>query len=85
MIQPAGPFRRLTRPVMLCLFALPTLALLAGCSAGSGSGVQQGGERVFRTRASGRSRGPCVVQLEFLLSYENERNAFYFPIEGLAG
>jgi sugar lactone lactonase YvrE len=29
--------------------------------------------------------GTTVVDLEFLHSYENERNALYFPIEGLAG
>jgi sugar lactone lactonase YvrE len=85
MIHPVGHYRRRTYPVISGLFAVSILALLVGCSGGSGYGVEQGGETVPAASSTPPRPGTTVVQLEFLLSYENERNAFYYPIEGLAG
>ncbi|MCK9994803.1 MAG: NHL repeat-containing protein [Candidatus Krumholzibacteria bacterium] len=85
MVHPIGHFPKRFFFVMLVLIAASTLALFVGCSGGSGSGVSQGGESVPASSTKPPRPGTTVVQLEFLLSYENERNAFYFPIEGLAG
>lgn len=63
--------------------------LLAGCSAQTGSGsasqVRQVSENTPDVRPSAPRPGTTVVDLEFLHSYENERTALYYPIEGLAG
>jgi sugar lactone lactonase YvrE len=65
--------------------AVSALALIAGCSAGFGSSVQQTGESVLPVSSAPPRPGTTVVDLEFLYSHENERNAVYYPIEGLAG
>ncbi len=85
MIHPIGHFPKRFFLVMFGLIAASILGLLGGCSGGSGSGVRQGGDSVPASSSTPPRPGTTVVQLEFLLSYENERNAFYYPIEGLAG
>lgn len=85
MMHPVGHFPRRALPVVLSLVAVSALALLTGCSGGSGSGVQEGGDDLQAASSTPPRPGTTVVQLEFLLSHENERNAFYYPLEGLAG
>ncbi len=85
MIRPDGHFSWRARSVLLGLMAASILALIAGCSGGYGSGARQAGEAVPSASSAPPRPGTTVVDLEFLYSYENERNAFYYPIEGLAG
>lgn len=66
------------------LFILTFVCLLGGCSSGSDFQVQQGGEPA-QAQLNTPRQGTTVVALEFVESFENERSAMYFPIEGLAG
>ena len=85
MIHPVGHSTWWKRVVLGGLTAVSAFALVMGCSAGSGSGVQQGDQVVPPVSSSPPRPGTTVVALEFLYSYGNDRNAFYYPIEGLAG
>ncbi len=85
MIHPFEKFSRRVPVVMSGLIAASVLALMVGCSGGGASGVQQGGDSVPSVSSAPPRPGTTVVGLEFLYSHENERNAFYYPIEGLAG
>ena len=74
---------RLT-PVLV--IGLAVLLAAGGCSSGGSSEIRQpGDESVGPTTGATPRPGSTVVALEFLEAYENERSAFYFPIEGLAG
>jgi len=82
------PFEKSPKPTPLVvsgLIAASILVLVVGCSGGYGSDVQQGGDSVPSVTSAPPRPGTTVVDLEFLYSHENERNAFYYPIEGLAG
>jgi sugar lactone lactonase YvrE len=68
--------------VALC--SLAVVWLLSGCSSGTDAQVQQSGESTAAQLNSPRP-GTTVVALEFIESFENERSAMYYPIEGLAG
>ena len=85
MMHPAGHSTWWRHLALACLMFAPALALLAGCSAGAGSSVQQDDQAVTPVSSSPPRPGTTVVDLEFLHSYGNERNALYYPIEGLAG
>jgi len=61
------------------------LVLMAGCSAGSGSSVREAGQASPSVSQAPPRPGTTVVALEFLEVHENGRNAFYYPLEGLAG
>jgi DNA-binding beta-propeller fold protein YncE len=71
------------------LFLLAAVAVLAGCSSGTGSGaggqVRQVKETTPEAQAPVPRPGTTVVALEFLYAYENERSAYYYPLEGLGG
>lgn len=85
MVKPVGHVSRsvaLLRPVSR---AVVVLMLLAGCSGGSGSGVQQAGQDSPSVSNSAPRPGTTVVALEFIEAFENLRTAFYFPLEGVAG
>ncbi len=79
--------RLLFRPDHLWLLSLAVLLVFAGCSSGTGSGsqVRQVNDTTPAARPAAPRPGTTVVDLEFLMAYENERTAFYYPIEGLAG
>ena len=85
MIHPVGYSIWWKRLALGGLMVVSALALIAGCSAGSGSGVQQTDHTVPAVSSSPPRPGTTVVDLEFLYSHGNERNALYYPIEGLAG
>lgn len=68
----------------MTLSALLLLIALGACSSGSGgSQTQEAGQAPAQLNTP--RPGTTVVGLEFIESYENDRSAAYFPIEGLAG
>jgi sugar lactone lactonase YvrE len=69
------------------LLALALVVTLGGCAGGAGSadGARQAGESLPAASAGAPRPGTTVVGLEFLQAFENERNAYYYPLEGLAG
>ena len=68
----------------LFLLAAVSCGLLGGCSAGGDGQIQQGGDPAPAQLNTPRP-GTTVVALEFVESFENERSAMYYPIDGLAG
>ncbi len=77
----------LKRLVLTGLFAVTVAVLVSGCSGGSGlgSGVHESGSDITPGSSAPPRPGTTVVDLEFLYAYENQRNAYYYPLEGLAG
>jgi DNA-binding beta-propeller fold protein YncE len=60
--------------------------LFAGCGGASGPGPDTAAEGRRPPAGQGGQRpGTTVVALEFVASWENARDAAYFPLEGLAG
>lgn len=66
------------------LVILVALACLGACSTGAGSS-RSGGDVVSGGGTAAPRPGSTVVGLEFVQSYENDRNAYYYPLEGLGG
>jgi len=85
MIKPFWHATRRNSRVRRSFGAMTILVLIAGCSAGSGSSVQQAGQASSSVSHTPPRPGTTVVGLEFIEAFENERNAFYYPLEGLAG
>lgn len=75
-----------SRSTPVLVIGLAVLLAVGGCSSGGSSEIRQPGDESVApaTRPAPRP-GSTVVALEFLEAYENERTAFYYPIEGLAG
>lgn len=82
---PTRNFPQLYRTVVVGLGVLVTLTVISACSGGSGSGVQDSAQGASSVSQTPPRPGTTVVGLEFIQAYENERNAFYFPLEGVAG
>ncbi|MEN8006432.1 MAG: NHL repeat-containing protein [Candidatus Krumholzibacteriota bacterium] len=87
MTFPRGNGRSWTNSPRWGLLSLAVLLVLAGCSSGTGSGsqVRQAQDTGPADRPAAPRPGTTVVDLEFMYAYENERTAFYYPLEGLAG
>jgi sugar lactone lactonase YvrE len=73
--------------VLVVLVTLYVSGLICGCAGGSGSGSdsQQSGSDLSSASSAPPRPGTTVVDLEFLYAHENERNAYFYPLEGLAG
>jgi hypothetical protein len=80
-------YRRLSEFWALGLLALAAAMFLSGCAGGGPAagqpGAEAGGQEVEPAIAA--PPGTTPVRLDFLYAFENERDAPYYPIEGIAG
>ncbi len=69
-----------------CALIFLAMGLTQGCSSAGNGHSSVVAEPGMRPASSGSgSVGSTVVALEFLYAFENETNAIYYPLEGLAG
>ena len=72
-------------PSCLIFAVLMLVSISVGCSSGSGGGSGPSTTASTSRQPAAPRPGTTVVGLEFMTSFENDRNAFYYPIQGLGG
>jgi sugar lactone lactonase YvrE len=85
MGYPAKNHPRMVQGALVGLGIVAALALISACSGGPGPGVQDSGPRATAVSQTPPRPGTTVVALDFIQAYENQPDAFYYPLQGLAG